>query len=78
MINNKAKKYYKEMFSQPPSEVDMTSFAKYILKEFIKDLESSKRTVKWNYDVSEVIFLERLKELKEIYDVTDDEDNTNK
>jgi hypothetical protein len=71
MIKDKAKKYFKEMYNSPPNEKDLAIFAQQIIEDFIEKLENNKKTVKWNYGLDEVIFLNKLKELKELYGIAD-------
>lgn len=68
MIKKKAKKYLKGQIHQPTNEKDLEIFAKQVLEEFIEKLEKHKRTVVWNYGLDEVIFFDKLKELKELYE----------
>lgn len=76
LIKNKASNYFKSQLHQPTSERDLAVFAEQILVEFIKELESKKMTVKWNYGLDEVIFLKKLEELKESYGITDDQSDS--
>lgn len=76
MIKNKAKEYFKEMYNSPANEKDLVIFAQQIIEDFITKLETNKRTVKWNYGLDEVIFLDKLNELKESYGITDNQSNT--
>lgn len=76
MIKTKAKAYSDSLFTHPHELKDLELFAKQLLSEFIKELESEKQTVKWNYGLDEVIFLKKLEELKESYGVRDDQSDT--
>jgi hypothetical protein len=68
MIKEKAQNYFKVQRHQPTNERDLEIFAKQVLEEFIKGLEKHKRAVVWNYGLDDVIFFDKLKELKELYE----------
>ncbi|CAB4125506.1 hypothetical protein UFOVP53_155 [uncultured Caudovirales phage] len=72
MIKDRAEEFLRETYSLPLNKNDLETFAQQILIDFIKQLNNNKRTVKWNYGLDEVIFLNKLKELKELYGIADD------
>lgn len=76
MIKEKAQEYFKSQYHQPTNEKDLEAFAKQVLEEFIEKLEKYKRAVVWNYGLDEVIFFDKLKELKELYECRDDQSDS--
>lgn len=83
MIEEKAKEYYKNLWSYPPNERELAEFAEIILKQFIEELEESVSGIAWNYGFDAVIFQSRslngklsLKEMKEKYLERNDKSNS--
>jgi hypothetical protein len=72
MIKNRAEEFLREVYSLPLNKNDLETFAQQVLIEFIEELENKKRAVVWNYGLDEVIFLDKLKELKELYGIAND------
>ena len=72
MASKRSEEFYKSLISLPPSPHDLDTYSNMILEEFVKELESKKTTVKWNYGLDEVVFLKKIKELKESYGIRDD------
>jgi hypothetical protein len=76
VIKDKAQNYFKSQYHQPTNEKDLELFAKQVLEEFIEKLEKHKRAVVWNYGLDDVIFFDKLKELKELYECRDDQSDS--
>ena len=76
MIKEKAQEYFKSQYHQPTNEKDLEAFAKQVLEEFIEKLEKHKRAVVWNYGLDDVIFFDKLKELKELYECGHDQSDS--
>ena len=76
MIKEKAQNNFKSQRHQPTNEKDLELFAKQVLEEFIVKLEKHKRAVVWNYGLDDVIFFDKLKELKELYECRDDQSDS--
>lgn len=73
MIKNRAEEFLREAYSLPLNKNDLETFAQQILIDFIKQLKNNKRTVKWNYGLDEVIFLDKLNEIGELYSITNED-----
>jgi len=76
MIKDRANEFLREAYSLPLSKNDLERFARQILVDFVKELESKKTTVKWNYGLDEVVFLKKIEELKELYELSDDQSDS--
>lgn len=76
LIKSQASEYFKSQRHQPTNERDLEIFAKQVLEEFIEKLEKNKRAVVWNYGLDEVIFFDKLKELKELYECRHDQSDS--
>jgi len=51
----------------PFGKRELEEFSEQLLTEFIDKLKKEKTTVKWNYGLDEVVFLEDLELLEEVY-----------
>lgn len=67
LIKKKAEEYEKNSMILPLGKRELEEFSKELLIEFIKKLKKKKTTVKWNYGLDEVVFLDKLEELEEVY-----------
>lgn len=59
MIEKLAKQTYSNLLNMPPAERDLKEFAEKVLNEFIKELEANQMTVRWNYNLDSVVFLDK-------------------
>lgn len=59
MIEKLAKQTYDNLLNMPPAERDLKEFAEKVLNEFIKELEANQMTVRWNYNLDSVVFLDK-------------------
>ena len=67
LIKKKVEEYEKNLMVMPPGKYELGEFATQLLTEFIDKLKKEKTTVKWNYGLDEVVFLEDLELLEEVY-----------
>lgn len=67
LIKKKVEEYEKNLMVMPPGKYELEEFATQLLTEFIDKLKKEKMTVVWNYGCDEVVFLEDLELLEEVY-----------
>jgi hypothetical protein len=59
MLGKMADEYYKQLWSLPPSAIDLREFAELVLNKFVEELKNNKQGVAWNSGFDSVIFLDK-------------------